>query len=269
MKNILIIGAGNMGEAMLRGWIKDRSTLNQFYVREPNPSEWLKEMDYKNKLSLNPLYIKCKIDVCVFAIKPQLADQVIIKTKKDLDKDCLVISVIAGKNFKFFASILNESLSVIRVMPNTPVSIEAGVSAIIGNKFCSSSQIEWADNFFSTLGRTVILEKESLINAITAISGSGPAYIFNLAEILIKSGRDLGLSEEISKTIVLQTIVGAGLLATKSEISPSKLRENVTSPNGTTEAALNILMNEKNGWHQIINSAINAAYERSKLLAKN
>ena len=108
-----------------------------------------------------------------------------------------------------------------------------------------------------------------MMDVVTAISGSGPAYIFNFAEILIGVGNDLGIPEEITKTIVLQTIVGAGLLAIDSDKSPSKLREDVTSPNGTTQAALNILMDKKNGWHEIIKNAVVAAYKRSKSLAKN
>ena len=154
-------------------------------------------------------------------------------------------------------------------MPNTPVAIEQGVSAIIGNSFSSLSQVNWTEKLFNNLGKTVILEKESQIDAVTAISGSGPAYIFNFAETVIAIGKELGLSEQISKKIVLQTIVGAGLLANNSDKSPSKLRENVTSPNGTTQAALNILMDEKNGWHGIIKSAVFAAHKRSKILAKN
>ena len=269
MNNVLIVGAGNMGEAMLRGWVKASNELNQLYVREPNPSNWLKKMNYEKKIKLNPSDIKAQINVCIFCVKPQVAEQVIMDTKIDLAENSFIISVIAGKDFNFFDSIFKVPYPVIRVMPNTPVSIEAGVSAIVGNKSSSLSNIKWTEHLFRILGSTVILEKENLIDAVTAISGSGPAYIFNFAEILIGVGKDLGLSEEISKKIVLQTIVGAGLLAINSDKSPSKLRENVTSPNGTTQAALNILMDKKNGWREIMKNAVVAAHERSKFLAKN
>ena len=169
----------------------------------------------------------------------------------------------------FFDKVFDVPYPVVRVMPNTPVAIEQGVSAIIGNSFSSLSQVNWTEELFNNLGKTVILEKESQIDAVTAISGSGPAYIFNFAETFIEIGKELGLSEQISKKIVLQTIVGAGLLANNSDKTPSKLRENVTSPNGTTQAALNILMDEKNGWHGIIKNAVFAAHKRSKILAKN
>ena len=269
MKKVLIVGSGNMGEAMLRGWVKSSNETNQLFIREPNPSAWLKEMHNKKKIILNPNNLKGQIDVCIFAVKPQVSEKIIQDTKIDLSEDSFVISVIAGKDFNFFNSIFKVPHSVIRVMPNTPVSIEKGVSAIVGNKFSNYPQIEWTENFFNILGKTVILENESLINSVTAISGSGPAYIFNFAEIMIDAGKDLGLSEEVSKTIVLQTIVGAGLLATLSNKSPSILRENVTSPNGTTQAALEILMDKKNGWGNIIKEAINAAHQKSKFLAKN
>ncbi len=269
MKKVLIVGAGNMGEAMLRGWVKSPEKFNKLYVREPNPSNWLQKMHNESIIILNPLTIDGKINVCVFAIKPQVAEPIIQSTENDLAEDSLIISVIAGKDFNFFQSILKRKYSVVRVMPNTPVSIESGVSAIIGNKFSNLSQIKWTENFFSLLGKTVVLESESMINSITAISGSGPAYIFNFAEILIEAGKDLGLSEEISKIIVLQTIVGAGLLASSSDKSPNLLRENVTSPNGTTQAALDILMDRKNGWGKIIKNAVRAAYKRSKDLAEN
>lgn len=269
MDNVLVVGAGNMGEAMLKGWVKDANQLYQIYVREPNPSDWLKKMNDEKKIRLNSSNLKGQINVCIFAVKPQVAEKVIMDTKSDLAESSFVISVIAGKNFNFFDDIFKVSYPVIRVMPNTPVSIQAGVSAIIGNQFCSLLQVEWTENLFGKLGKTVLLEKESLIDVVTAISGSGPAYIFNFAEALIQVGEDLGLPEQISKIIVLQTIVGSGLLANDNNKPPSKLRENVTSPNGTTQAALNILMDRKNGWYKIIKNAVNSAYERSKFLAKN
>ena len=269
MNKVLIVGSGNMGEAMLRGWVKASNELTKIYVREPNPSNWLKKMNATKKITLNPLDIKGQINVCIFAVKPQVAEQVIKDNKNDLADNSFLISVIAGKDFSFFHNIFKVPCPVIRVMPNTPVSIEQGVSAIIGNEYSSLAQIKWTEHFFSTLGKTVVLEKESMIDVVTAISGSGPAYIFNFAEILIGVGNDLGIPEEITKTIVLQTIVGAGLLAIDSNKSPSMLREDVTSPNGTTQAALNILMDKKNGWHEIIKNAVVAAYNRSKSLAKN
>ena len=269
MKNILMVGSGNMGEAMLRGWVTAANESNKFYVREPNPSKWLIRMSDTKKINLNPLNIKDKINVCIFAVKPKVAEQVIMDNKNNLADNSFIISVIAGKDFNFFHNIFKVPYPVIRVMPNTPVSIEQGVSAIIGNKFSSLADIKWTEHLFSILGKTVILKKEDMIDVVTAISGSGPAYIFNFAEIIIAVGKDLGLSEEISKKIVLQTIVGAGLLATDSDKSPSKLREDVTSPNGTTQAALNILMDTQNGWDEIIKNAVIAAYERSKSLAKN
>jgi len=269
MNNVLIVGAGNMGEAMLKGWLKANNMLKQVYVREPDPSNWLKKVHNEKKILLNPSNIIGKIDVGIFAVKPQVAEKVILDTKIDLSKESFIISVIAGKDFNFFDKVFDVPYPVVRVMPNTPVAIEQGVSAIIGNSFSSLSQVNWTEKLFNNLGKTVILEKESQIDAVTAISGSGPAYIFNFAETVIEIGKELGLSEQISKKIVLQTIVGAGLLANNSDKSPSKLRENVTSPNGTTEAALNILMDEKNGWHGIIKNAVFAAHKRSKILAKN
>ena len=175
MNKVLIVGSGNMGEAMLRGWVKSSNELTKIYVREPNPSNWLKKMDDKKKITLNPLDIKGQINVCIFAVKPQVAEQVIKDNKNDLADNSFLISVIAGKDFSFFHNIFKVPYPVIRVMPNTPVSIEQGVSAIIGNEYSSVAHIKWTEHFFSTLGKTVVLAKESMIDVVNAISGSGPA----------------------------------------------------------------------------------------------
>ena len=169
MNNVLIVGAGNMGEAMLKGWLKANNMLKQVYVREPDPSNWLKKVHNEKKILLNPSNIIGKIDVGIFAVKPQVAEKVILDTKIDLSKKSFVISVIAGKDFNFFDKVFDVPYPVVRVMPNTPVAIEQGVSAIIGNSFSSLSQVNWTEELFNNLGKTVILEKESQIDAVTAI----------------------------------------------------------------------------------------------------
>ena len=266
-KTLLIIGAGNMGEAMLKSWVQTQIDKISVLVLEPSPSDWLKSLFEKDLVELNPRKFPRQIDICVFAVKPQKLAEVLEENRSKICKKTLIISVVAGKDFNFFQSYFEEKQPIIRVMPNTPVSVNHGVSAIVADKSANESEIEWAKNLFTPLGEVVLLDKESEIDVVTAISGSGPAYIFNFIENLIEMAEELGLSTKISKKLVIQTVFGAGVLAKSSALTPSRLRENVTSPAGTTQAALEVLMDSQGGWKPIIKKAVNAAYNRSRELA--
>jgi len=266
-KTLVVIGAGNMGEAMLKSWVQNRINKMSLFVIEPSPSDWLKSVSAKGLLELNPKKIPEEIDICLLAVKPQKLGEVLKENKSRINIGTLIISVVAGKNFHFFHSYLHNEQPIIRVMPNTPVAINQGISAIVADKFVTQNQMNLAEKLFYSLGEIVILENESEINAVTAISGSGPAYVFNFIENLIESAKELGLSPEVSKKLTVQTVVGAGILARSSSTSPRKLRENVTSPGGTTHAALEILMDDKFGWEKIIRKAAKAAHDRSLELA--
>ena len=268
-KTLLLIGVGNMGEAMLRSWIKIQVNGISFIVLEPRPSDWLTNLSKKGLVQLNPSKIINRIDVCVLAIKPQKLEEVLAKNYKRISQKTLVISVVAGKKFGLFYDFLGKDQPIIRVMPNTPVSINQGMSAIVPGSSIDQSYIDFTKKLFNSLGKTIMLKNEKDIDAVTAISGSGPAYVFNFIENLSEIGEELGLSSEVARKLSIQTVLGAGFLASSSDLDAGSLRKNVTSPGGTTEAALTVLMDEKVGWKPIIKEAILAAHVKSRKLASN
>ena len=268
-KTLLLIGVGNMGEAMLRSWVQIQVNGISFIVLEPRPSDWLKNLSKKGLVELNPSKIINRIDVCVLAIKPQKLEEVLVKNYKRISQKTLVISVVAGKKFGLFYEFLGKDQPIIRVMPNTPVSINHGMSAIVVGRSIDQSYIDFTKKLFNSLGKTIMLKNEKDIDAVTAISGSGPAYVFNFLENLSEIGEELGLSSEVARELSIQTVLGAGFLASTSDLDVGSLRKNVTSPGGTTEAALKVLMDEKVGWKPIIKKAILAAHDKSRKLASD
>ena len=268
-KTLLLIGVGNMGEAMLRSWVQSQVNGISFIVLEPRPSDWLTNLSKKGQVELNPRKIINRIDVCVLAIKPQKLEEVLAKNCERISQKTLVISVVAGKKFGLFYDFLGKDQPIIRVMPNTPVSINQGMSAIVVGSSIDQSYIDFTKKLFNSLGKTIMLKNEKDIDAVTAISGSGPAYVFNFIENLSEIGEELGLSSEVARKLSIQTVLGAGFLASSSDLDAGSLRKNVTSPGGTTEAALTVLMDEKVGWKPIIKEAILAAHVKSRKLASN
>jgi pyrroline-5-carboxylate reductase len=205
-------------------------------------------------------------DTLVLSVKPQNMADVIQGIKNAVRGNCLVISIMAGVRIAKISSVLGD-IAIVRVMPNTPALIGEGASALFANDR-AKSLMDNATQIFSAVGRTVIVDNEDLIDAVTAVSGSGPAYFFALMEEMIKAANGLGLSEDTAKTLVLQTARGAALLAVERDKfgeSPAELRRKVTSPGGTTEAALKVFSAREFG--QIIKQALTAACDRSKELA--
>ncbi len=268
-KTLLLIGVGNMGEAMLRRWVQTQVNEISFIVIEPRPSDWLTNLSKKGLVELNPKKIINTIDVCVLAIKPQKLEEVLAKNCEGISQKTLVISVVAGKKLGLFYEFLGKDQPIIRVMPNTPVSVNQGMSAIVIGRSIDQSYVDFTKELFNSLGKTIMLKNEKDIDAVTAISGSGPAYIFNFIENLSEIGEELGLSSEVARQLSIQTVLGSGFLASSSDLDVGSLRKNVTSPGGTTEAALKVLMDEKVGWKPIIKEAILAAHLRSCKLSSN
>ena len=268
-KTLLLIGGGNMGGAMLRSWVHSQVNGVSFIVLEPRPSDWLINLSKKGLVELNPSKIINIIDVCVLAIKPQKLEEVLEENCKRISQKTLIISVVAGKKFGLFYEFLGKDQPIIRVMPNTPVSINQGMSVIVVGRSIDQSYIDFTKKLFNSLGKTIMLKNEKDIDAVTAISGSGPAYVFNFIENLSEIGEELGLSSEVARKLSIQTVLGASLLASSSDLDVGSLRKNVTSPGGTTEAALKVLMDGKVGWKPIIKEAILAAHVKSWKLASN
>lgn len=265
-QRIKIIGCGKMASAILDAWLKKSISPQDIYVDDPKPSEWLLE---KKKHGLN---INTKADVsfdyCFIGVKPQSLDEIKLKLKGLSKKNVTFVSMLAGIKINRLEDILGEDESIVRIMPNLPAEILKGVTAVKENKRVEPKQSKNLALLLEAFGETVKFVEERKFDAVTAISGSGPAYIFLIAELMTEVGINLGLSYDEAFKLVKHTIDGAGSLMVNSSLKPQKLRENVTSPGGTTHEALAVMMNKDNGLPKIFSAAIKAAAQRSKELSK-
>ena len=262
--SLLLCGAGKMGGALLNGWLSNGLELKQINVLEPNPSMWLVSLAKKGlKLNVEPSDTP---EVCVMAVKPNMIEGLISQKSFENLSSTLFVSVVAGVKLKTLNKLLDSDAPVVRIMPNTPATIAKGVSCLIPNKHTSEQQLQLVETLFATVGQTIRLTDEKQMDAVTAISGSGPAYVFYLIEVLMKAGIELGLDNELASRLAVLTVSGSGMLAEDSTLVVSELRKNVTSPNGTTEAALKVLMDPKKGLLPLIQETVSAAYSRSREL---
>ena len=260
---LLLLGNGKMGSSLLAGWIKAGLDPTSVLIVDPfNGHEDIKS--YKSILNL-PKNLSVKI--LVLAVKPQILPTV-IKECADIGlKAQSILSIAAGFKVSKLEEIFGTDVPILRAMPNTPVSIGKGISGIFGNSASTILEMELAKNLLSTCGLVVEVEKESLIDAVTSVSGSGPAYVFYMVEAMAKGGEAQGLSTEVAYQLAKETIIGAGALLDMSDEDARTLRKNVTSPMGTTEAALNILM-EDSALVKLMKKAIKAAYDRGVELSE-
>ena len=265
-QRIKIIGCGKMASAILDAWLKKSISPQDIYVDDPKPSEWLLK---KKKHGLN---INTKADVsfdyCFIGVKPQSLDEIKLKLKGLSKKNVTFVSMLAGIKIKRLEDIIGKDESIVRIMPNLPAEILKGVTAVKENKRVEPKQSKNLALLLEAFGETVKFVEERKFDAVTAISGSGPAYIFLIAELMTEVGINLGLSYDEAFKLVKHTIDGAGSLIVNSSLKPQKLRENVTSPGGTTHEALAVMMNKDNGLPKIFSAAIKAAAQRSKELSK-
>ncbi len=269
-EKIGFIGAGNMAEAIIRGIINAKVfDKNDIFISDIDVDR-LEQL--KNNYGVNAAASSCKlaetVDLIVLSVKPQNMSGVLDKIKSSIQKDSLVISIAAGITINKIADTLGN-LAIVRVMPNTPALIGQGAAGVYANEK-AQKKIDKVLKIFAALGRAVLVENEDLINAVTAVSGSGPAYFFLMIEKMIKAAVELGLDENTAKQLVTQTAKGAAMMAEaagETEQSIQQLRQKVTSPGGTTEAAIKTF--ERNEFTQIVTDAINAAAKRSRELAEN
>ena len=263
---IKIIGCGKMASAILDAWLKKSVSLPNIHVDDPKPSEWLIE---KKKYGLN---INTEDDIlfdyCFIGVKPQSLDEIKLKLKALSEKNITFVSMLAGIKIDRLESIIGRDESIVRIMPNLPAEILKGVTAVKENEKVAPNQSKHLVALLETFGEVVKFSEESKFDAVTAISGSGPAYIFLIAELMTEVGINLGLTYDEAFKLVKHTIDGAGSLIVNSSLRPQKLRENVTSPGGTTHEALAVMMNKDNGLQKIFSAAIKAAAQKSKELSK-
>ena len=265
---LVLVGCGKMGGAMLEGWLGRGVDAAKIAVMEPKPSPEIAELLSRHGVKLNPTAASIKdAEVVIIAVKPQVMADVLPNLLPLMAAHPLVLSIAAGKTIATFEAAFGKSASVIRTMPNTPAAIGCGITAMVGNARVSSAQMLLAESLLSTTGEVVHVDNEAAIDLVTAVSGSGPAYVFLLAETLAAAGEKAGLPKELAVRLARATVAGSGELMRQSGIDAATLRQNVTSPNGTTHAALQVLMGE-GGLQQLMDKAVEAAARRSRELAK-
>jgi pyrroline-5-carboxylate reductase len=261
---ILLVGAGKMGSALLEGWLALGLAPGSLMVIEPNPSASIGALVGKG-LRLNPAGKPDDVAALVLAVKPQVAPEVAQTLTPFLGAATVVISIMAGRTLRFLETSFPRA-AVVRAMPNTPASIGCGITVAVTNPRVSGEQRVLVNGLLSAVGAVEWIDDEALMDAVTAVSGSGPAYIFLLAEAMARAGAAAGLSPALAGTLARATVAGSGELLRRSPLDAASLRENVTSPGGTTAAALEVLMG-RNGLQELMTKAIAAATRRSRELA--
>jgi pyrroline-5-carboxylate reductase len=260
---IALAGAGKMGGAMLSGWLAQGLAPGRVVVIEPAPSAEISALVAKG-VKLNPKDAGA-IETLVLAVKPQLFRDASVALKPLVTPSTLVVSIMAGVTIAAIGQACGGA--VVRAMPNTPAAIGRGITVAVSAKNVSHSQRATTDALLRATGSVEWVDDETLIDAVTAVSGSGPAYVFLLAEELARAGVEAGLPAELATKLARETVAGSGELLHRSDQSAETLRQNVTSPAGTTAAALSVLMG-KDGLQQLMIRAVAAATARSKELAK-
>ncbi|HWV41119.1 pyrroline-5-carboxylate reductase [Pseudorhodoplanes sp.] len=262
---VALVGAGKMGGAMLDGWLALGLDPRNVVVVEPHPSEELAALSMKGVVLNPPAGAVTNISTIVLAVKPQVASDVMPSEAAMVGADTLVLSIMAGKTLAFLQQALPKA-SIVRAMPNTPAAIGRGITVAVPNAAVTPEQRQRAHALLAASGAVEWIDDESLMDAVTAVSGSGPAYVFLLAETLTKAGIEAGLPAPLAAKLARETVSGAGELLRQSPLDPATLRRNVTSPAGTTAAALAVLM-AADGLDPLMRKAVAEAAKRSRELA--
>ncbi len=262
---VILAGAGKMGGALLTGWLAQGLDPKRVAVIEPHPSDDIRALAAKG-VRLNPAPDGIgAVAALVVAVKPQMFQEASAALKPLVQSNTLVVSIMAGTTIAALSKACGGS--VVRAMPNTPAAIGRGITVAVANKDVGAAQRAMAHALLAATGSVEWLDDEALMDAVTAVSGSGPAYVFLLAEELARAGVAAGLPAELAAKLARETVAGSGELLHRSELDAATLRQNVTSPGGTTAAALNVLM-QPDAMQALMTRAVAAATMRSKELAK-
>lgn len=267
MKTISFIGGGNMAAAIIGGLCSDSSSAT-FNIRVAEPLEEtrrLLESQYSVQTFATGAEAVIGARAIILAVKPQIIPPVLQQIRPTLKSEQLLISIAAGLSCGKMEKLLQTNAAIVRAMPNTPALIGRGITGMYANNNCSNKDKNLADEILSAVGQTVWVDGEGLMDAVTAVSGSGPAYAFYLIEAMRDAGIEAGLSAEIATSLAANTVAGAGLLALANTADVSELRQQVTSPGGTTAAALDVLTSS--GWDKILQRAVLQARDRALELA--
>lgn len=271
---ILLVGAGQMGGALLKGWIAEGLERDRVFIQDPAMSSEMAAFCQQHGIapaSASP-DMPSPPALILLAVKPQMMDDVLPSVEPSVGKDSVVLSVAAGRTLASIAKHFEAGTPIVRAMPNTPSAIGRGISALYGNEAVTPDQVKLCDALMAAVGETVWLDDEAQMDAVTAVSGSGPAYVFLLAECLADAGIAAGLKSELAHQLARATVSGAGELLRRSSETSAQLRRNVTSPGGTTEAAIRVLTNAdkenaESPMHDLFRHAVLAAAKRGKDLA--
>ena len=263
-KCIGFIGVGVMGSSIIKSLLMKSITSDQICIADKSPDK-LDQLKSQYQVEVKEIATIGKgCNVIFLAVKPQDLADVLNELKQTIQPETVVISIAAGKTIKFIEDQLKTSNPVIRAMPNTPAQIGKGISAIAASAKVSSDELKIATELFSTTGEVVVVTEDK-IDAVTALSGSGPAYFFYFIEAMVKAGVELGLTDEIATKLAIETISGSAAMLKESNLDATTLRKNVTSPKGTTAAALEVFSNSD--LENIILKAMSAAKNRAQELA--
>ena len=259
-----IIGCGNMGSALIHGMVKSRRFPSRQILAWDPDTRRLSGLTRRYKIRrVSSNSEVAEAEIVLLAVKPQQMEEVLQEVRPSLNSRKLLISIAAGRSTDWIGKRVNgKAVPVVRVMPNMPASVQKGVSAIAGGKHAKAAHLEQAEKIFRSIGDWVVCVPEKLMDAVTAVSGSGPAYFFFLMEEMIRQGIALGLPDKIARRLVLETAAGAAALAKETEEEPSALRARVTSKGGTTEAAFRVFSQKQVG--ENLRAGIHAAYQRAK-----
>jgi pyrroline-5-carboxylate reductase len=262
-QSLVLAGAGKMGGALLEGWLRTGLAGRTITVLDPHVSPECRARCQEAGVALNPAIATLgEPEVLVLAFKPQLLDAAAPALRALAGPGTLVLSILAGKTIADLARRFERAGAIARAMPNLPAAVQRGISAVAADRRISVRQKALAGGLLAGIGQVEWLEDEGLIDAVTAVSGSGPAYVFHLVECLAQAGAAAGLPADLAERLARATVVGSGELLRQSELSPGTLRQSVTSPGGTTAAALEVLTTSQ-AMAKLLSQAVAAAKQRA------
>ncbi|WP_163270091.1 pyrroline-5-carboxylate reductase [Chelativorans alearense] len=265
-RKVVLVGCGNMGYAMLKGWLAaGKLAAGDVTVVEPNEGLRARAATHGVTVAADARELDVAADLVVFAVKPQVIRDV-VPAYRDLE-GATYLSVAAGTGVATFENLLGREAAVMRCMPNTPAAIGKGMMVVFANRNVRPEAKAFVEELLAASGAVATVADEALMDAVTAVSGSGPAYVFHFIECLAAAGEKAGLPADTARLLAMQTVYGAACLAKESGEEPGTLREQVTSPGGTTAAALGVLMGEER-LVELVSAAVEAAKRRSVELGK-
>ncbi len=263
-RGLHLLGCGKMGSAMLAGWLEAGVPPGAVWVTDPNPSDWVSGLAARG-LHLNDTP-PASPALCLLAVKPQMMGAALPTVQGFGGGGTLIVSIAAGTPISAFEAVFGPGTPIVRAMPNTPAAVGKGITAIIGNAEATEAHLALTEALLGAIGQVVRLEHEDQMDAVTGVSGSGPAYVFHMIEALAAAAEAEGLAPDLAMQLARATVVGAAALAEGSDESAAQLRINVTSPKGTTEAGLRHLMDPETGLPPLMKRTVAAAAARGREL---